>query len=309
MQEFLQQIKNSLDQNQHLNEEAKENIFLMTQVIYGKMQSVYHAIFSSEVSFPTNLIIERLKTLTLKQGSEFLNQEPYEYNIKENTIYFRSKEMDVESQANVLCQSILELAYIKAPNKVERGIDAQKFVAIKKGTLEIFANYIVQNSGEKAIAEEEQSIVNMMNIITDGKILECFLQADGKKLEEIIKNSEFHLIGANSYANYNAVYKNAGQLGNVQQLLIDSFFKLPKEKVNEKLTDFESHIDSKVICRPIRYDKSVSVIAYFQNIKNRFVSGKLYQNEVYQGPSHLQIPQIPTGYEEFTKVEEQRKIS
>lgn len=312
MQEFLQQVENSLKQNQNLNEEAKESIFLMAEVIYDKMQN-YCSKFSSEVSFPTNLLIERLKTLTLKLGSEFLNQEPYEYNMNENTIYFRTKEIENESEKNIFCQSLLELAYIKNPNKVERGIDP-KFIAIKKGTLEIFANNIVQNDGEKAIAEDEQTIVNMMDIITDGKILECFLQADGKKLEDVIKNPEYHLIVVNSYANYHAVYKNknekyknVNQFGNVEQFLIDAFFKLPTDKIKEKMTEFEAHINSNAVCRPINYSKNVSVGEYFRDTKNKFLSGKLHQNQLYEGPSNLRIPQIPTGYEEFIQIEEERQ--
>lgn len=308
MQAFIQQVKSSLEQNSNLNEKAKENIFLIVQKIDSEMQTVYASQFSQKDSMPTNLLIERLKTLSLKMGSEFLNQEAYEYNIGDNTIYFRSKEIEERSQCNILCQALLELIYIKDPRKVERGIDGRKFVAIKKGTLEILANFIVQNDGEKGIAEDEQIIVNMMNIITDGKILECFLQADSKRLEEIIMNQEYRLMSINSYANYNAIYKNGSQLGNIQQMLIDAFFSLPKEEIkSEKIADLELYISPKTMCFSSHYNEPVK--QYFQNMKNQFYTGKPYQNEIDDGLSDTMISQV-AGYEAFITPEDiQRKIS
>ncbi len=271
MQE-LQQIKDSLNINPNLNKNAKNTIFLLLQNMKNKMVQTY------QLTLPTNLLIERLQTVSLFKSGEFINKDLYQYNIQENIIYLKMKEIKKEgiSETYLLAQALLEMAYIKNPKKAERGIDGQEFVAIKKGTIEILANNLVGNDGERGISEDEQIFVNMANIITNGEISQAFLEQNDQKLRSVLLNKKYRLLGANGLANYNAVYSTKGdsQLGNVEMQLIDSFFRLPDEEVKEKLLQFEAHVISNpnVMSRPNKYNSLVSITSYFQSKKYMFQS-------------------------------------
>lgn len=293
MQEFLQQVKNSLAQNQNLEETDKEQIFSMLQVIYDSMQIFYDKTQEQHiVSMPTELLIERLKTISFQKGSELLTKEVYEYRMNENSVYIREKEIMSYAQDNILCQVLLEMAYVREPHKVTKGIDGQEFYAIKKGILEIFANNIVPNNSEKIFAEDEQIVVNLMDIINNGRVLESFLQADNKKLKDCLFNVP--LTNANNLANYNSYYKNdhTTQLGNIEMHLIDAFFRQSKQIVNDTIEIFEANLFGQINILSKNYENVISVTDYFEAQKAKYYSGELNRvTPVYNGPSDLKIPE------------------
>lgn len=252
---LLTQLKSSLDENPNLNLEAKESLFLLTERMYQRM------------NLPTDLLVSRLKTVSLEQSSKFLDQDAYHYNMVENVVRFRVDKTD--DQAHTLCQALLEMAIIAQPNK---GMDAEEVTAIKKGALEIFANNLVQNNGEFGISEDEQVIVNLMDTLAEGKILQCFVKNDSEEMVQVLQAN--NLLTTNSRANYNEQSRKRGQrsqLGEIEIALVNRFFEQSPDKIQKQMPDFEANLitNPQVMANPTQYMSLTKVNEYYQTKKMR----------------------------------------
>lgn len=224
MQVFLQQVKNSLDQNPNLkkSEEFKNDLFRLIQKMC-ESSKIYHMNLKR-----AGLLIERLKTFSIEGGSKFIDTAPYRYSLETNKVVLNPDQIgDFE---NTICQALLEMVLVKEPRK---GIDSPENIAIKRGTLEIFANNLVGNSGEKQIFEDEQIVVNLMNCITKGKLLNSILTGNNELLEQTIREYQLEII--RDHANYNLVYRQQynlplSELPQMEKNLIRNFFRRASEK-------------------------------------------------------------------------------
>lgn len=264
--ELLTQLKSSLNENPNLNLEAKENLFLLSERMYQRM------------NLPTHLLVDRLKTVSLEQSPKFLDQAAYHYNMVENVVRFRVDKSD--DHAHTLCQALLEMAIIAQPKK---GMDAEEVVAIKKGTLEIFANNLVQNNGEYGISEDEQVIVNLMDTLTEGKILEEFVKDDSQGIMEALR--ENNLLTANFRSNYNEQSRRHGQrsqLGEIEISLINRFFEQSPDKIQRQMPDFEANLitSPQVMANPSQYMSLTDVKAYYQSKKMGQIAQMFVQPQV-----------------------------
>lgn len=239
---FNQSLKSSLKQNSNINVEGKTYIFNLVQFIYQKMEKQYH------ITLPKEQIIERLKTFSIAESSKLASPEPLEYNIVQNKIVIQADA--IEDHNHAFCQALLEMALVK---EVGKGIDNRNFLAIKKGILEICANNLVGNNGEKGIYEEEQEIVNLMDVIAEGQILDSFIKGDGKKLEETIQKYRF--TGIRDWANYNLSYrfnsttvqnkndiKKVSSFIEIRKSLIVHFFNQSSDKIDLQMKSFEANL-------------------------------------------------------------------
>ncbi len=264
MQALIQQVKMSLDQNQNLNESAKESIFLIIQEMYHKMSLM-------GVSIPEVLLIEKLKNVSIEEGQKFINREIYEYKEEENKLVFSVDKIEEESQANVLCQALFAMSYIQDSKKPSIGIDGKQFAALLKGAFATFANHIIPYDGKQGYYEDEQIIVNLMNDLTNGTILEALLQDDNQKLEKSIQ--EHNLLIVNSYANYNLIAHPAGcksQLGRIEKQIITQFFQQTPVVIRDQIETFKFHLVETpyIMSNPNQYDDLYSV-KEFMNLKEQ----------------------------------------
>lgn len=252
MQVFLQQIKNSLNQNPNLKEpeDFKEDLFRLIQTMCERAK-MYHINLKR-----AGLLVERLKTFSIEGGSKFVDTAPYHYNVQTNKVVLNPEQID--DFENTICQALLEMVLIKEPGK---GIDKPENVALKRGTLEIFANNLVGNKGEKQIFEDEQIIVNLMNCITKGQLLDSILTGNNELLERTIQEHELEVI--RDHANYNLVHRQQynlplSKLPEIEQSLICNFFRRDSEKKYysiEERTKFTSLLvfDANVLGNPQKY--------------------------------------------------------
>ncbi len=254
----------NLNQNQILTEEVKEQIFMVIQEMHQKMQAL-------GVSLPEDLLLERIKNVSIEIGNKFLNKEAYQYNAEANKLTFSVDNIEKENQANVVCQALFALAYIQDSKKPEKGIDGKEFFAITKGAFEIFANNIVPNNGEKGSYEDEQIIINLVNDVTDGKLLDGILQADSEKIRETIE--KYNLSTSNHYANYNLIARKSGclnsQLGEIQKQLIDHFFEKSPVEIKKQLHTIESHLATtpEMMSNPSQYRDLPQINHFFRKKK------------------------------------------
>ena len=256
-QSFLVQLKQSLDQNQKLNDYTKESLYLLVQEMYQKM------------NLPKKLLLERLKTVSFVQGSKMMDHDAYQYYMEQNEVRFQPDL--VGDERNVICQALLEMAIIK---EADKGMNDREFIAIKKGMLEIFANNLVQNESEYAIAEDEQVIANLINVISDGKVLEAFVNDNGALLNKVLEIGNFGLKIANDYANYNCIFRKRGfqsQLASIEMILTRCFFDREDSiKVQQQIPEFEAYLVSnpKVMSHPEQYRGLQIVAENYQRLKD-----------------------------------------
>lgn len=278
MQVFLQQIKNSLNQNPNLKEpeDFKEDLFRLIQTMCERAK-IYHINLKR-----SGLLVERLKTLTIEGGSKLVNPAPYCYDVKSNKVVINPDQ--IEDVENIFCQTILEMVLVKEP---EKGIDEKNNTAIKRGTLEILANNLVGNNGEKQIFEDEQIVVNLMNCITKGQLLDSILTGNNEMLEKVIQ--EYRLEVTRDYANYNLVYRQQhkipmSELPHIEQNLIRIFFRRATEKncySEEDIKTFTSLLvcDARVMGSPEKYRELSRVAVCYQFEKEQYERG-LQQNRM-----------------------------
>ncbi len=264
-QMFLKQLENTLEMNSHLTDEAKENIFYLVQIMYQEYQIQYK--LPLNVNFPTELLLQRLQTLSLVKGTQYIDYDAYHYDINQNQVHIRPELSGCD--ANTLAQLLLEMAFIKEPNK---GMNDKGLIFIKRGMLEMLANHLIGNEGEKGIAEDEQIIINLMETMTNGKILEGFLHDDSAMVEQSIQENDLMII--KDYANYNYHARKKGvrsQLGDIEMRLIVHFFNQndPK-KIYSEMDSFEAQLVSNpnIMNDSSQYMNLEKVKTYFDSFKD-----------------------------------------
>ena len=263
-QMFLNQLKASLEKNKKLSEPTKESIFLLAQEMYLKFQTGYSAYFN--MNFPKERLLQRLETMSISLGSKLADHEAYQYDMIENKVRMRPDL--VGDGRNVLCQSLLEMAFIESTNK---GMNEESLIAIKRGMLEILANHLVENDSEFGIAEDEQIIVNLMDIITDGKLLTGFVYDSSEIVEGALQES--NLVVISDYANYNYMARKhsaSSQLADIEIRLITHFFnRSDSKKIQIQMDDFEACLVShpQVMANPEQYRNLQKVGSRFQTLK------------------------------------------
>lgn len=87
----LEDVKLSLQENQTLTEEVKENIFELV-VIFQKQYP----------NIPLDLLVERLKSLKVESVSKFVSKKPLIYNDKTNTIQIHITSLSEASKVDHL---------------------------------------------------------------------------------------------------------------------------------------------------------------------------------------------------------------
>ena len=146
-------IKDSLSRNTYLSKEIKTNIFELVLVFNRKYP---------EVSL--GRLNEKLKTLKMFKGSKFVNPRVSEYNIRENTIYFNTTE--IEKGYDMKHILMFELLNIITCGDNYTGFNVEnRFRALNAGYTEIIANYLVGNQSDLLIYPEQAIEANLISIL------------------------------------------------------------------------------------------------------------------------------------------------
>ena len=164
-------IKNSLNENNNITKEIKANIFELVLVFNSKYPNVSLARLN-----------EKLKTLEIVKGSKFVNPRVSEYNLRENKIYFNISE--IEKGYDMKHILMFELLNVITCGDTFTGFNIEnRFRALNAGYTEIIANYLVGNSGELLIYPEQAIEANLISIlIGEENISKAYFENDVNSL-------------------------------------------------------------------------------------------------------------------------------
>ena len=151
--DMLDRVKESLDNNEFLTDEIKNNIFELMIIFNNKFKEV-----------DLTNAVNRLKTLQVKRISKFLNGSVSSYDYKNNILYFNLNELNKEyDMKHVLMFELLNL--ITAKENTTGFNFENKFEALNVGYTEILANYLVGNEGELLLYPEEAIETNLISVL------------------------------------------------------------------------------------------------------------------------------------------------
>lgn len=149
----VDEVKDSLNQNQNLTKEIKANIFELILIFNQKYPEVSLERFNT-----------RVKSLNIVKGSKFVNPRVSEYNLRENTIYLNVSE--IEKGYDMKHILMFELLNVITCCDSFTGFNIEnRFRALNVGYTEMIANYLVGNSGELLIYPEQAVEANLISIL------------------------------------------------------------------------------------------------------------------------------------------------
>lgn len=178
----LDAIKNSLDTNEYLTEEMKDDIFELT-VVFNKQ--------FPEVALDN--LSEKLKNLKIEKINSFLTKKVSKYDLNRNTIYFNAKELSKLYDVRHLL--MLEILNIISTSNEYSGFNYEgKFEALNIGYTEILANYLVGNNGEELVYPHEAVMANLLSIVIGNDIMQkAYFENDYKLLLNAVKEAGIDL--------------------------------------------------------------------------------------------------------------------
>lgn len=199
----LDTIRNTLNINNNLSQEIKDNIFELI-VLFNKNFN----------SIALDNLNERLKTLKIERINSFLSKRVSKYDKHKNTIYFNDKELNKNYDVKHIL--MFELINIIATNNEISGFNFDnKFTALNIGYTEMLANYLVGNDCEEMLYPQEALMTNLLSIIVGEEVLEkAYFQNDYKLLLDTVKKVGIDLAGKNGFMNWNSLanyYSNRGE--------------------------------------------------------------------------------------------------
>lgn len=175
-------IKNTLDTNEYLSTEMKDNLFELV-VVFNK-------------EFPDialDRLNNKLKNLKIEKINSFLINKVSKYDINKNTIYFNEKELSKDYDVRHLL--MMEILNLISMTSEYSGFNYDgKFEALNIGYAEILANYLVGNNGEELIYPNEAVMANLLSIVIGNDILKkAYFENDYKLLLNAVKEAGIDL--------------------------------------------------------------------------------------------------------------------
>ena|SRR5574344_1121253 len=158
--DMLDKIKESLDNNDNLTQDVKDNIFELI-IVFNK-------------AFPNVSLVNannRLSRLVVKKISKFLNEDISLYDNKNNILYFNVSEM--EKGYDMKHVLMFELLNIITANEYSTGFNLdEKFEALNIGYTELLANYLVGNSSNLLLYPDEAVETNLISVLVGAHNIE-----------------------------------------------------------------------------------------------------------------------------------------
>lgn len=149
----MDNVKSSLDQNQYLSQQVKENILELVTIFNSEFRGIDLSNFC-----------EKLKTLQIKRISKFLNKDISMYDNNNNTIYFNLNELN--KQYDMKHVLMYELLNVISSNGFQTGFNNdRKFESLNSGYTEMLTNLLVGNDSDISIFKEEAVYANFISMM------------------------------------------------------------------------------------------------------------------------------------------------
>ena len=155
----LEDIKGSLDSNESLTDEVRDNIYGLVNLFHEKYPNI-----------SLENLNEHLKTLKINKSNKFVNKRVSKYNPVTNVLEFNESEINKGyDMCHVMMYSLLEII---ANKDGQVGFNKNnKFDALHAGYTEIITNYLVGNEAETDYLQNEVISANMVSLLVGNDVL------------------------------------------------------------------------------------------------------------------------------------------
>lgn len=177
----LDGIKISLQNNVNLNDEIKNRLFGLVEILYKKIPEVN-----------LNRLGEKLSTVRINKMSKFERKGIYFYDLNKNEILFSSELKHNYDIDNLLVKALLEMS--TATNSYTGFNSDERLNALNQAYTEILSNYIIGNEGD-SLLEEEMLIANLLShIIGKEAMYHSYFSNDGDTIIKAMQDAEVGLL-------------------------------------------------------------------------------------------------------------------
>lgn len=211
-------------------------------------------------------LYERIGSLKIIRGNQYIVKGPAQYNINNNAIEFNKAEIvekyDIE---NIMMQQLLDIITLKKSSNDE-------FNAIRKGYRSILTNNLIGNDSDDNLYFDEEVIVNLLGHIVGQETLNnCYFNDDYSPLVNELTKISGNPKEVNEFlnlTNYNLNTKSLNvnsQLGKIQTKMID-FYSKKGNLTEEGIINFERNLlGNSSIIENEKYNSVNIVYGYFKN--------------------------------------------
>lgn len=156
----LEDIKKSLDENNSLTDEIKDNLYSLTYIFNHEYPAV-----------SLDNLVNNLKNLKIVKSNKFLNKRVSKYDFRTNTMSFNTDK--IEEGYDMMYIMMYELLNVISNNGQFTGFNFDdKYRALNAGYTEIIARNLVGNTGDVNFLENECITTNMISILVGDDNLE-----------------------------------------------------------------------------------------------------------------------------------------
>ena len=155
----LENIKGTLDKNNKLNDEIKDNLY-----------SLIHLFNSRYPEISLDNLNKNLETLEIVKSNKFINKRISKYNPVTNILEFNVDRMNEDyDMKHVLMHQLLNII---TNNGEFYGFNKNnKFEALNEGYAEIITNYLVGNESDNEDLHDEVITTNMIALMVGNDVL------------------------------------------------------------------------------------------------------------------------------------------
>lgn len=175
---MVETIKNTLNTNQNITPEVKENLLELIEIFNKKFPDI-----------DLNNLNERLKTLVIRRESMFLVKVPCQYNPHTNEILINLGRFENSDAKHWLMHSLLGVITAK-DNYYGFNNEDDTLVALNDGYTEIMTNYLVGDV-ENNFFFDEIVITNLISkAIGEDTLFDAYFSNDSKKVLDAMIEAE-----------------------------------------------------------------------------------------------------------------------
>ena len=177
---MLKQIKTTLDSNDNITEEVKENLMELITIFNNNFKDIDL----------TNLD-NRLKNLIIKRGSKYLVKIPCQYNPFTNELLINQELFEKCDAKHCLMHSLLGIITAK-DNYYGFNNEEDTLVALNEGYTEIMTNYLVGDIDDNYYTDEI-IITNLISkVVGEDTLFSTYFSNDSKRLLRAMIEAEGH---------------------------------------------------------------------------------------------------------------------
>ncbi|MBQ9011518.1 MAG: hypothetical protein IJ093_02595 [Bacilli bacterium] len=175
---MIETIKNTLNTNQNITGEVKEDIIKLVEIFNQKFPDI-----------DLTTLNERLKTLIIKRESMYLVKIPCKYNPYNNEILINLGKIEESDARHWFMHCLLGVITAK-DNYYGFNNEENTLIALNEGYTEILTNYLVGDV-ENNFFTDEIIITNLISkAIGENTLYEAYFNNDSKRVIEAMIEAE-----------------------------------------------------------------------------------------------------------------------